>query len=464
MLSHVTVLDLETANRLGFSRVETRRLSIANFVLFCATTMPEGVAILPVYGILPAFYAQYRHVSLIALGAAFAGSRIVDAVFDPLIGHLSDRTKAKYGRRKLWFIAGSLLSAIGVYILFNPSPAAGVWYYTIWSTVVLLGWSMLDLSRNAWGNDLVAEYGPRTNLIGLQIFFRYVGFSAFIFAPLLLHTGKAAVTPAVMSLASLLFVIGMPAFAILAAVFVPNGPVLQKPKIAMRVFFADVMRNFPFWWFVAIAVPSLLAIGANMALGYIFITQYLGLGGSYSLLALPATFAPLLAVPVWLPFARWFQRQGAWAISLGVAAASSAALAFMPPSPGVQLIFFVLLTLFSLASGGNWVGVPMLGDVIDYDELRSGSNKAGFYFAFYTLLNKVSLAIGSGAALLIVGLFGFKSGIPMNATARTGLLIAYAWLPAILNLIAIVPALKFPLTRADQKENQERLVLQRTQA
>ncbi len=443
------------------NRVVQHRLSTANFILFCATTMPEGIAILPVYSVLPAFYAQYRHVGLVALGAAFALSRIVDAVFDPLIGHLSDRTKERFGKRKPWFVAGSAISAMGVYFLFNPSPAAGVWYFTIWSTIVLLGWSMLDLSRSAWGNDLVPEYGPRNYMAGLQTFFRYIGFSVFIFAPLYLHTGAAAVTPAVMFVSSLLFVIGMPLLAVLTALIVPNGTALQKPSISLRVFAADLLRNVPFWWFVGIAAPSLLAIGANMALTYIFITQYLHLGGAYSFIALPATFAPLLAVPVWLPFARWFQRQGAWAICLAIAAAATVALAFLPPSPKVQMTFFVLLTVYSLASGGNWLGVPMLGDVVDHDELQSGSNKAGFYFAFYSLLNKVSLAVGSGAALLIAGLFGFKSGEPIGPTAQTGLLIAYAWLPALLNLIAIPAALKFPLTRTQHGKIREELVRRR---
>jgi GPH family glycoside/pentoside/hexuronide:cation symporter len=301
-------------------------------------------------------------------------------------------------------------------------------------------------------------------MIGLQTFFRYVGFTIFIMAPLYLHTGVAAVTPRVMSLASLVFVIGMPLFAIVAVIFVPSGDALQRPRIALRTFIADVFRNLPFWWFIAIAIPALLAIGANMALGYIFITQYLSLGGSYSLMALPATFAPLLAVPVWLPFAKWFQRQGAWAICLGIGAISSAALGFLPPTPGVQLTFFVLLTVFSLASGGNWLGAPMLGDVVDYDELRSGSNKAGFYFAFYSLLNNIALAVGSGAALFLVGIFGLKSGAPMDASARTGLLIGYAWLPAVLNLLAIPAALRFPLTRDHQMVIQRRLAQRRGQA
>jgi Na+/melibiose symporter-like transporter len=256
----------------------------------------------------------------------------------------------------------------------------------------------------------------------------------------------------------------MPLVAIAAAAFVPDGDALQRPRIALRAFIGDIARNLPFWWFLAVAVPSLVAIGANMALGYIFITQYLGLGGSYTLLALPATFAPLLAVPVWLPFAKWFQRQGAWAISLGVAAAASAVLGVLPPSPSVQLVFFIALTTFSLAAGGNWLGAPMLGDVADYDELRSGANKTGFYFAFFSLLNKVALAVGSGAALLIVGLAGVKTGVPMDAQARTGLLIAYAWLPFGLNLLAIPAALRFPLTRAHQQVIRARLLQRRAQA
>ncbi len=257
----------------------------------------------------------------------------------------------------------------------------------------------------------------------------------------------------------------MPLLSIAVSIAVPTKPVLQNARVSIRTLLTEIGQNRPFWMFVAIAVPSLMAIGANMGLGYMFITDYVRLGSSYSWLALPATLSGLVAVPLWLPIARRLGKHRAWALGLFVAAVASLGLVFIPAGPSAQIPFFIVLTVFALATGSNWVApVSMLGDTVDYDELQSGTNKAGVYFAAYTLLNKVSLAVASGLALFVVGLFGYKAGVPMDGRGRLGMLIGYAGLPFIFSLIAGFLALKFPLTEQRQAEIQKGLELRREAA
>jgi Na+/melibiose symporter-like transporter len=201
-----------------------------------------------------------------------------------------------------------------------------------------------------------------------------------------------------------------------------------------------------------------------MGVAYIFITQYLQLGSSYSLVAIPALLGPLIAIPLWMPFIRRFERHRAWAIGLAVGACASIAVAFLPASPQAKIAFFTLYAVYGLAVGANWVGTPMMGDVADYDELRSGSNKTAVYFAFQTLISQIGPALGSGLALLVLGLFGFKMGAPMDADARLGMIVSYAWIPGLLSLIAIPMALKFPITRRRQAIIRRRLERRRAGA
>jgi len=103
----------------------------------------------PVVGILPALYAKYFGISLAITGTVLLVSRWFDAITDPLIGVLSDRTKTRLGRRKPWMIAGSALSLLAVYFLFIPPESPSVAYYTFWSMLLFLAWTMNEIPYGA---------------------------------------------------------------------------------------------------------------------------------------------------------------------------------------------------------------------------------------------------------------------------------------------------------------------------
>ena len=78
------------------------------------------------------FYADAVLVPLGYLALAIALARAFDAVTDPLMGWLSDRTRTRWGRRRPWFLLGAPLAALSYFALFSPperlsGPEAGVW-------------------------------------------------------------------------------------------------------------------------------------------------------------------------------------------------------------------------------------------------------------------------------------------------------------------------------------------------
>ena len=89
----------------------------------------------------------------------------------------------------------------------------------------------------------------------------------------------------------------------------------------------------------------------------------------------------------------------------------------------------------------------VLGDVVDYDHLQSGVNKGSNFFALNTLVTKVMMAIGGSVAFLLMSWSGYKVGGTNDAHADFGLLAAYLFFPALLNLMAATLLWNFPIDR-----------------
>ena len=94
------------------------RRSSRSLAAFAAPCLPLAALGLPLVVYLPEFYVSELGLSLGVVGAAFLIVRLIDIVFDPLIGGIMDRTRTKWGRFRPWLMAGSPLVMIGAFALF----------------------------------------------------------------------------------------------------------------------------------------------------------------------------------------------------------------------------------------------------------------------------------------------------------------------------------------------------------
>ena len=112
----------------------------------------------------------------------------------------------------------------------------------------------------------------------------------------------------------------------------------------------------------------------------------------------------------------------------------------------MPLLFAVILLIAFFSAPANFAAAAILGDVVDYDLMKSRVNKAGRFFALYILLVKVTMALGAGAALLLLDSSGYVVGGANGATANRGLLFCYLILPALCWIASTVLAWTFPIT------------------
>ena len=166
-------------------------------VLFAAPAFLTWVMHGPGGGVLTGLYAKYFGVSLAALGGALLIGRVFDAVTDPLIGWLSDRTKSPIGSRKPFMIVGYSIALLAFYFLFNPPENPGVSYFLVCYMSLIFGWTVADIPHQAWQADISHDYDDRIRVTSFRAFGERAGAWGFWFLPLLPIFATNEMTPEV---------------------------------------------------------------------------------------------------------------------------------------------------------------------------------------------------------------------------------------------------------------------------
>lgn len=426
--------------------------TLLQLILFGFPALPHSFIALPLNIVIPAFYAANTSVTLVQIAAVTSLTRIFDAFTDPLIGFLSDRTKTRLGRRKPWVMAGTFLCAVSIFFLFQPPRTAGVAYFATWSFLIYFGFTLFEIPRGAWSSELNRDYFQRARIQTYVGMFNIAGSVIFWVVPLALFavgiTHTTAITGTSLAGIAWLYALLMPACMILAAIYVSNGLELSGAPSTLRQLATSLRRNKPLWAYFGVISAWGIGQGAYLSVILIFLTYYMGLGAFFPYLMISFFIVQMVALPVWMPVTKRIGKHRTWALAMALDVLTRPLILLLVPGPQAAIPMLILSSLSAFLSAPCNIAPPsVLGDVIDYDILKTRANKAGNFFAINTLLIKATMALGSGAAFLTLSHFGYRVNKPNDHTATLGLMICYFVFPAIMFLIASTISWFFPIDR-----------------
>ena len=140
-------------------------------IAYAAPAFALAVVGIPIYVYVPKFYTDIVGVHIGILGYIILAVRIFDAVTDPTLGFVSDRTITRFGRRRPYIGGFSLLLALSIYLLFNP-PEGGYTFETAWFGICIfalfLFWTAVAVPYESLGPEITFDYHERTVLFGLR--------------------------------------------------------------------------------------------------------------------------------------------------------------------------------------------------------------------------------------------------------------------------------------------------------
>ncbi len=421
-------------------------LSRWQMAAFASPSLPLALVMFPVYVILPGFYATHTSLDLVTIGTLLMVARAFDALVDPAIGYLSDATNTRWGHRKPWLVAGTLIMCAATHMLYMPDTDTSPLAYLLTLLLFYLGVSLIETPHKAWGTELSSDYRTRS-LISTALAVAFgVGTLTFALMPFL-TTSSGVYSAAVLAQVAWVLVIVLPLCTASALWGVPAAAGGRSPPMTPWSVLVSVARNRPLCWFLALFALTGLGQGVFYGLVFLLLTAVMSFGQSFAEFLLVDAVVTLASLPLWyLAITRW-SKHVAWALGSVIQVAAFGILLMMPVTGPDKDLALVAIAL--RAFGGSVIYVApgaLLGDIVDYEMFRSGANRAANFHSFVSLLTKGTSTVGTGVGLLLVGWSGFDSKLP-SATGASAFKIISLLLPAVLLIAAAALAWRFPLTR-----------------
>ena len=415
--------------------------------LYSAPNLAVAIMHIPVLLILPAYYAKHTQIGLAAIGTVLVIGRLFDAVTDPVIGFLSDRSKSRYGRRKPWILAGLPLACVAMPYLFVPPADAGAAYFLGWSMLLFMGWTLIEIPYAAWAAELSRDYHVRSRIMSIRGTLGFAGGLLFMAAPILLSpwTGSTTIGAETLNIAAWAVAIALPVLMGAAMVGVPGGADLSVQDTTLGSLWKALKINKPLRFYAGVFLAAGVAGGAWTGTVLLF-TESLGLGNKFPLLLLTAWTTRVCVAPIWLKLIYRYGKHRVWAAGLLLSGLITPLALLVAPGPTALpwLIGYACVLGFVETA---WMVAPpaVYGDVIDYDTLKTGADQAGSYFAINALLLKLGGAIGGGLAFWILGLLDYRVHGTNSGMQMLGLYLSFAIVPAAIHLANSVFVYRFPI-------------------
>jgi len=387
--------------------------------------LPLAFVALPLYVILPNYYAKEFGVPLAILGAILLGARLFDAFIDPLLGRLSDRLFARSPNAVLQSgLLAAVVLAAGFALLFFPqvtAPNAVIAWATVMLMVTYAAYSFLSVSHQSWGAMLGGNESERSRIVAWREALGLVG------------VVMASVTPVAL---------GMPTTTALFFVALGIGwlawtravrPVAKKQAAVApgAIWLPFKHANFKRLLLVFMLNGTASAVPATLVL--FFIQDRLQAPSSMEPLFLGSYFlAAALSIPLWLAIVKRIGLAKSWLCGMVLAIA---VFSWATQVGSGQTTAFLIICALSGVALGTDLALPgaMLAGVIQSNG-DSGKSE-GAYFGWWNFAIKLNLALAAGLALPLLGLFGYAPGV-RSPEALNALVMAYCVLPCILKLAA----------------------------
>jgi GPH family glycoside/pentoside/hexuronide:cation symporter len=440
-----------------------RRASRATRLSYGVGELGVSLALSSIGSFLMFFYSDVAGLGIAAAGLVKGAGRVWDAINDPAVGYLSDRTRSRFGRRRPWFAIAAVPLGLAVGAAFSPPEGLSQTGLLLWMLAAYLVadtcFTLFQAPFYALGAELSDDALERTSIVATRTFFAYVGVVLGNMMPLFvaivagneLRRGYGTVAFGFGALAAL---------TALAAFFgTREAPHAEPPRPASLADFARGVRvsfgNRPFRILLATFVTMSIGAGLNGAVAIYALIYWLGFSGAEAGLILPVFIgSAALSLPLWSHFgARYGKDRALKAVCIYEGFILCSIWFLTPERPLVYA--FLALAGFGLA--GFILAGSLLADVLDHDELTTGEQRAGAFFGFWTFANKLASGFGPLVVGPVLGALGYVANQPQSPEVILAMRLLYGPITAIFFVTAAVVFWRFPLDRTAHEAIQTEL-------
>ena len=418
---------------------------------------------------LPFFYSNIFGLSLVDAGVLVLVTRIWDAVSDPMMGIISDRTQTKWGKYRPYLLwVAPFFSICGILLFTTPDLEYGgklIWAYVTYILMMTV-YTGINVPYGAMLGVMTDDSNEKTVFSSFRMFFAYGGsfISLFLWEPLTNLMGGYNTSGgwfwAMVTIASACFVMFILCF------LMTKEHLKTVSTVSVGNDFKALLSNKPWWLLIGAALCFNLfntvrgatvayffqdIIGPNVSLAFFAITfafyagLFLGVG----------EVSNMVGVASCVPISNKLGKKTTFILVNASLVVLSVLFFFIPCTPTgywLMLIFQILISILTgIMSPLVW---SMYADVSDYAELKFKTASTGLIFSSSSMAQKFGGAIGGAAVLWLLSGFGYITDPELLAagnviqpdSALTCLRWLMSFIPACVALLSMCVVWFYPLT------------------
>ena len=398
----------------------------------------------------------------------FIIGRSWDFINDPIIGHLSDRTRTKWGRRRPFLLFGAIpfgLSFILLWLGPNFNQTGLIIYYSLAYIVYEALATVVYMPYFALTPELTDDYDERTKLTSFRMMFNIIGSLTAYILPLLIigNDWTQATKQGVLIMAA---VAGIIAATPILAVFFGTKEKKEYQRETLPKFLPSLkaaFKNRPFVFGAMMYLftwMTIIVVESNLQFFIIHIVQR----QSQSMIIMVSIFVTaIFALPIWNWVSKHWNKRYAYIGGTAFWAVVMMVLIFMNPETPFWFIMILCILAGIGVSAAQVLPWSIIPDAIEWEEWQTGERNEGMFYSLITLLGKVGMAIAQPFGLLILQLTNFQEGqgVVQPPSALLGVRLVMGPLPALLLISGIVMAFLYPLSRQEHHKIVEALRIRR---
>lgn len=410
------------------------------------------------------FYTDILGLSPTQAGLIFMVGMIWDAISDPVIGVIADKTRTRWGRYRPYLLFGPVPFALSIALVFYPisaAPATVFWFALAAHLFFRTAYTIVYMPFTAMIASITSSYDSRTSLTAVKTLFAFTAnliISIGLYS-LVLRFGGEDEGAGFFKAAMVIAVAAASTSWICFALTREPAESLAAPKVSKKsgnaggvlTTLSNLARNKPFLLvFFGVAIFGGF-YGAQISMTAYFAKYWLGDAGLTRVLFTTQAVASILSIPIWFWIAKRFGKARAWVIGTSLAALGLILLFLVRPNDQIAMSAFYSVTNIG-ATGFILIFYAMTADTVDWGEWQSGIRNEGIVFGAISFANKFGAGVVTGAVGAALSAVGFIANETPSAATLNGMFFIGMLIPAAAFLIAAALMAFYPISRERHAE------------
>ena len=399
------------------------------------------------------FYTDVVGISPLYAGWIYAIGITWDAITDPFMGFIAERTRSKWGSYRPFIIFGSVPLALSFVLLFWVPPFEGTFLFLFLLLVNIFHrscFTIVSVPYSSLTARITDDSDERTKLTTARMLAASFGTFSISAAgfPIVLFFGSGNESTGFLFLGLIsgsiaILILAITVYFVKERTFDPVNQINANFKLIAK----SVSQNYPFW----IVFSSILILGSTALMfnnNLIYFVKYsLDLHDYQGLILGTSGGFTLLAIPFWALLALRLGKRNSWLIAMVWLLIGFLAFYFYP----TQSLSELLIILAFLGFGNGATGVlfwSMLPDTIEYGEWKTGIRTESSLYGFMTFAQKGAIGISALLLGIILTNIGFIPNETQSQETLDGLKIVMSWVPISGVILSLVMVIFYPINKS----------------